>query len=489
MPEDNILFLFTDQWRADCLGSHGHPIVRTPNLDALCEHSADFTNSFTVVPLCTPARGTIMTGHLPHQTGVIDNCDVGASGQEYLHKDAYTWQNAAAQAGYRTGYFGKWHLGGDWPENQTEIEFDPCREGRDWDRAAHARTGRPVPVTERGQFHPGEGPTTGPDSNGNRSPFYEKLDDVSERMEYVVTQKALDFLARDDGSPWCLTASFVGPHFPSALPEPYFSMYPSEEMPLPESIDDRLLNKPWFQGRNWWPSVSTDCFDAREWKKTISAYYGGVTMMDALLGEILEAARGHGNGRKTRVIFTADHGEMLGAHGKFDKHAYFYEEVMRTPLLICSDLNGSQPGLKREEFCNSQDLAQTFFEMCGTKRGAGESLLPLLDPTYSDDRQQVTFGSYYKYNGHSFEIRCIRTERYKYSWIPQDIDELYDLQNDPHEMHNLSDRDAYLSVKSELKERLMAHLAEVDDYILKQADPLPAAGSIGKPDYPPLSCP
>jgi arylsulfatase A-like enzyme len=76
MQKDNILFIFTDQWRADCVGFHGNKIVKTPNLDNLAQYSVDFTNSYTVCPLCTPARGSIMTGLYPHQSGVIDNCDV-----------------------------------------------------------------------------------------------------------------------------------------------------------------------------------------------------------------------------------------------------------------------------------------------------------------------------------------------------------------------------------------------------------------------------
>ena len=147
MQKDNILFIFTDQWRADCVGFHGNKIVKTPNLDNLAQYSVDFTNSYTVCPLCTPARGSIMTGLYPHQSGVIDNCDVGGSRQEYLPNSAFTWLDAMKDTGRRVGYFGKWHLGLDWQSTDKGVEFDICRI--ESDRVKHETRIPQPPVTER----------------------------------------------------------------------------------------------------------------------------------------------------------------------------------------------------------------------------------------------------------------------------------------------------------------------------------------------------
>ncbi|WP_305767135.1 sulfatase-like hydrolase/transferase [Candidatus Epulonipiscium viviparus] len=478
---ENVLFIFTDQWRADCMGYRNHPVVKTPNLDKLAQKSVDFKNSFTTTPLCTPARGSLLTGLYPHQSGIIDNCDVGGSSQEYLPGNAFTWLDAMAKSGRKTGYFGKWHLGLDWDGSNSGVDFDICR--KEGNRAKHMN-GIPF-VTERGQLIKDRGERFVPEKNGNKLPFYGKIDSVENRYEHKVTTKVLDFLEANKDQPWCLTASFVGPHFPSILPEPYFSMYPPAEMVLPENITDTFFNKPWFHSRNWWPSVATDDFTAENWQKTISAYYGCITMMDALIGEILDKAAACSGGRPTKVIFTSDHGEMLGGHARFDKDAYFYEEVLRTPLLYCANLNGDQGGFARDDYATTLDIAQTFFGLAGFGAENGSSLTPMLDKSYQPDAEKIMFGNYYKYNGHSFEIRFARTPRYKYSFIPQDIDELYDMENDPQELVNLSDRAQYQDIKEELKARVLQHMKDTNDYLL-DVEKLPEAGTIKSVPYPPI---
>lgn len=484
MQKDNILFIFTDQWRADCVGFHGNKIVKTPNLDNLAQYSVDFTNSYTVCPLCTPARGSIMTGLYPHQSGVIDNCDVGGSRQEYLPNSAFTWLDAMKDTGRRVGYFGKWHLGLDWQSTDKGVEFDICRI--ESDRVKHETRIPQPPVTERGQLKADEDLRKSKVSDDEYLPFYKKLDSIEERYEYKVIQKALDYLEKNKNEPWCLTASLVGPHFPNSNPEPFYSMYDDVDIPLPESINDNFLNKPWYQTRKWWPSIDTEYFDEKEWKKTIRAYYGSITMMDYFIGQILEKAKECSGGRPTRVIFTSDHGEMLGNHGKFDKHAYCYEDVIRTPLLFCKDLNNCENGTKCDTYCNTLDIAQTFFDFVGTSCENGTSLDKICKKQISESEEQEIYSNYYKYNGHSFEIRMIKKGRYKYSFIPQDIDELYDLQNDPYEMKNLSDDFYYQGIKEELRKKVFKHMEETDDYLLEILEKLPEAGTVGKPEYPKL---
>ncbi len=481
---DNILFIFTDQWQANLTGYRGHKIVKTPNLDKLAKKSVDFTNSFTVCPLCTPARGSLFTGLYPHQSGVIDNCDVGGSRQDYLPKEAYTWLDASIDKGYKVGHFGKWHLGLDWQENKENIEFDIMRI--ESDREKHNTRIPNAPVTERGQIRHDRKPQFESKKTEDRLPFYGKLASIEERFEYSVTNRSLEFMETHKENPWCLTVSLVGPHFPNVLPEPYFSMYQDADLKLPENFADRFINKPWFQSRHWWPSVNADDFDENEWRKAISAYYGSITLMDNFIGKLLKKAEKCSGGRKTRVIFTADHGEMIGSHSRFDKSAYFYEEVLRTPLLVCDDLCGEQKGFSRDEFVNTLDISRTFFDLAGKTTQNGRSLMPLLDENTKTNNEKISFVNYYKYNGHSFEIRGIKTERYKYSFIPQDIDELYDLENDPYEMTNLADNAKYLDIVSELKEKVLDNMKANGDYLLEILDNLPNAGSLTKPDYPKL---
>lgn len=472
---ENILFIFTDQWRADCLGFHGHKMVKTPNLDKLAKNSVDFSNSFSICPLCTPARGSIFTGLYPHQSGIIDNVDVGATSQEYLPNSAYTWLDAMIETDRKVGHFGKWHLGLDWQIDKN-LEFDICRI--ESDRETHEKREIEAHVTERGQFKYDKAPQFSNDIESDNLPFYGKIKSVEERFEYKVTQKSLEFLEENKDNAWCLTASLVGPHFPSILPDEYFNMYNLDEIELPENFNDRFINKPWFHSRRWWPSVCADHFTELEWKKTIAAYYGCITMMDEFIGQILEKAKECSGGRKTRVIFTADHGEMLSAHSRFDKSAYLYEEVIHTPLMICDNLSGEQEASVNADYCNTLDIAQTFFSLANKKAENGRDL------TSEKKEEKEVFSNYYKYNGHSFELRGIRTERYKYCYIPQDIDELYDLENDPHELINLSDSEPHRKIKEELREKVFENMRKNGDYLFDITENIPQAGTIGTPIYP-----
>ena len=400
-----------------------------------------------------------MTGLYPHQSGIIDNCDVGASTQEYLPKSSLTWLDRRQESGRNTGYFGKWHLGLDWQSKETGVEFDICRI--ESDRLKHETRIPEATVTERGQLKNMQDPRSAKKSDDDYVPFYKKLDSIEKRFEYKVTKKTMEFLEKNRDKPWCVTASLVGPHFPNSNPEPFYIMYDQVDIPMPKSMYDTFQNKPWYQSRKWWPSIDTEYFDEHEWEKTIRAYYGSISLMDYFIGQILEKAKECSGGRKTIVIFTSDHGKMLGNHGKFDKHAYCYEDVIRTPLLVCPDLKGEQEKNVCANNCNTLDIAQTFFELAGCKCKNGRSLFKISED--KKEKKEDIYCNYYKYNGHSFEIRAIKEGNIKYSFIPQDIDELYDLSTDPNEMINLS-----------------------DDYLCDILDFLPEAGTIGKPEYPAL---
>ncbi len=481
---DNVLFIFTDQWQAQAMGYRNHPIVQTPNLDALAEKSLDFTNSYTVCPLCTPARGALFTGLYPHQSGIIDNCDVGATSQDYLPNESYTWLDAMAESGRKVGYFGKWHLGHDWYPSRTEMEFDIMRKEGDVD--THYTRIPEAKVTGKGQLKDDNLLKSVKHSEHSFPPFYGRLDSIEERYEHRVTQRSLKFLEEHQESPWCLTLSLVGPHFPNVNPEPYYSMYDKHEILLQESIHDRFLNKPWFQNRRWWPSVMADEFDQDEWEKTTRAYYGSITMMDNFIGQILEKAKLCSGGRNTQVIFTADHGEMMGAHSRFDKAAYFYDEVFRTPLLYCPNLAESKDCGKEEAFCNTLDLAATFFALAGKNSPNGRDLTKKELKVLENPSNNQVYSNYYKYNGHSFEIRTLRDARYQYSFIPQDIDELYDMEQDPHQLVNLSDHKDYVAIRNAMRVKVFAHMKETDDYLLDIWESLPPAGSLSAPSDPTL---
>jgi len=469
----NVLFLLTDQWRADHTGYAGHPIADTPTVDRLAAAGQWFANAFTTCPLCSPARGTLLSGRWPHQTGLYDNLGVGGSLQTGLDHGVRTWLDAARDAGFRTGYFGKWHLGQQSGEARG-VTFDVVGQEADG-----PRPGQRAPADERGQIVPEVAARLAqqPSRPGDRPPFYAlRPDGLDSMRDHRIAERAIGFLHEPDDRPWYCCASWPGPHFPSVLPEPWLSRYAPDRFELPANLGDRFVNKPWWQNRHWWPPVATDDLTADDWRRTLAAYAGYVSLMDHELGRVLDTALAQAGGRETWVVFAADHGEMLGGHSRFDKHAYFYDEVLRIPLVIARlDPDGQPVGAtgRRDEYVHLIDLAATLFgladEACG---GDGRDLRE------SADRPDETFACYHAYNGHSFQLRMLRTPDWKYVFTPQDIDELYDLRRDPGELRNLADEPQHTELLAALRARLFAWMAQTGDPLRDSWRRLPAAGSL-----------
>ncbi|RME63930.1 MAG: DUF4976 domain-containing protein [Caldilineae bacterium] len=481
----NVLFLLTDQWRQDALGFLGHPLAYTPNLDRLAAGAVFFRNAFTAVPLCSPARGCLLSGRWPHQNGVQDNVGVGASQQEGLSAQVRTWLEAACDQGYQVGYFGKWHLGQPDPaqrgarfSSETDHHLTPPRGPEAARATADGRLRPPFQhdwETDLAHRRPDYFP-----------PFYAVAPGSMEDTDTGKTAAAaIHFLQETSARPWFLTVSFRGPHFPHAVPEPYAHLVDPSRVILPDTLQDDFHNKPWFQNRVWWPCHDTSHLDEEDWRKTAAAYYGMIAMLDAAIGRVLTAAARASGGRPTVILFASDHGEMLGAHGRFDKGPYFYDEVMRIPLLIRLPEAGPLPAEAnekphiRDEFVSILDLGATLFHLAGERPSLpGRDLVSLLQGDSTQAWPQEAFGWYTYYNGHSFAMRCIRTPDYKYVFNPQSVDELYDLRTDPGEMNNLALLPAHASTVAALRGRLFAWMEQEHDPLRHRWQQLPPAGAL-----------
>lgn len=482
----NILFLFADQWIHDWFGFRGHPWARTPNLDRLAAGAGVFTHAFCATPLCSPSRATTLTARWPHQCGVLDNMrSLGRSRQPPLADGQRTWLEAARSAGYRVGYFGKWHLGTDGPVRRGAVGppgvFEP-------------RTDLPTDdphADEQGRLLK---PVIGEDAGtGQRPPFYARSARTPEETQSGLTAThAIGFLAgASHDTPWLLTTSFHGPHFPHEVPSPFHEWFLPDQVALPANFTDHFDGKPWPQATPWWNCQATAHFSAADWRKTIAGYLGMLALVDSQIGRVMEAARVASGARPLHVIFAADHGEMLGAHQRFDKGPYFYDEVWRVPLILRSPEDGPWPpdgqSPSRRELprfhrtpVNLLDLGATLFALVNarppaTGRDLREAMQPAPDPA---KWPRVAHGSYNYYNGHAFAIRAIRTDEWKYVFNPQTVDELYDLVNDPGELRNRIGDPSTRPVAQELQQRLFRWMREQRDP-LAGLDParLPAAGA------------
>jgi arylsulfatase A-like enzyme len=409
---------------------------------------------------------------------MVDNYGVGYSLQRPLDGGLRIWIEAGADAGYRVGYFGKWHLGPDGPRERGAAE------------SSRAIDARQVPFDEKPGGHSYAAVAARYAEERRRlvsgnPPFYGELPGGREQTHaFRLVEEVRGFLERHAHSggttPFLLTASFTGPHFPHYLPGSYARRYLPEEVPLPASLGDDFAGKPWFHRVPWWPSMDTAPFDEAEWRRAIAYTWGHMTMVDEAIGCVLDLLAKHGHDQDTAVLFAADHGDMCGEHNRFDKAAYFYEEVLRIPL--CVHLPGAGPAVNAAPV-SFIDLGTTLFHLLGEQdHGAatdGRDLSPLVGTNrVPSDWDDAAYASYHLYNGISFECRCVRTATHKYVWNPQDVDELYDLDRDPAELTNLIDRRDYACVRAELSAQLRSWLLAAGDPLPATAANLPPAGTI-----------
>jgi arylsulfatase A-like enzyme len=249
------------------------------------------------------------------------------------------------------------------------------------------------------------------------------------------------------------------------VPKEYSTMYPFHKVPLPENLYDSFERKPRYQQDIMWPFHDVAHMTENDWRKANAYYRGFCTMIDCAIGEIFDALKKNGLWDNTMIVFVSDHGDMVGAHGRFDKGPYAYEEVMRIPMLV------RIPGFSQRDIwrhVSIMDLNQTLVEWMELEPDImnvdSRSLFPLIeqgDGGWSSPDE--VFYLYEWYNGIWFGIRTIRTHEYKYCWNPAGIDELYDLKNDRIEMKNLFDLPEYCTIQEGLQEKLLDHLREIDD--------------------------
>ncbi|HBE01986.1 MAG TPA: hypothetical protein DC049_05855 [Spirochaetia bacterium] len=474
----NILFLFVDQWPAWAFSRRGEtfPTLAT---DALAAEGTEFLNAFTSCPLCTPARASLLTARWACQNGVYDNYSTGYSQQKPLSFDKPTWMDEAVRRGYHVGYYGKWHVGTDGPilrgahrcdkKYDSKNPYDPAISDFSYEKTKKFYT---TGMDER--FSEGRagfwGTLKDPDEN-KIAPFREANKGVAFIDEYA--KGCID-------KPFFLTVSMGPPHFPHYLPPKYAALAKSLSVKLPASIRDRFDNKPPFQAKPWWPVMDTSVLNDEEWKTVIQFSQAHISMTDDAVGRVINALKKNNLYDNTAIVFIADHGDMQGSHNRFDKGPYFYEEVWRIPLIV--RIPGVQPA-KHKTFVSILDTGETLFRLIGadtaSKPRAGRNLLSLVGLSGSPDGwENIAYGAYDLYNGMSFAVRAIRDERYKYIWNPQTVDELYDLKDDPAELTNRIGDPAFAAVNKVLREKLLRWMESVGDDLPSRTQKLPEAGTI-----------
>jgi arylsulfatase A-like enzyme len=479
----NILLILTDQQRYDTLGCYGAPTCQTPHIDRLARRGVRFERAYTNCVPCSPARAALFTGLYPHKSHVRVNDDV-------LNPEAPNLASELRAAGYALGYAGKWHVdrdrvpgdygfaGLDFPgygypiyHGQVEgLRFGSSAERgtRHYERYLQTH-GYPVPRVL--EAHYGDNPGV-----QGQEMYALHSGGIESSFEAMVCEETIRLL-RDmhrrrecEGRPFFVWANFWGPHTPCLLPEPYYSLYDPRAIPEEPSFGETWSHKPYVQQlveRFWGLSRG----GWARWREIVARYWGYVTMLDDLVGRIVAALDELGAMDDTLVVFGTDHGDTMGAHRLIEKGPFTYEQCYRLPL-VAAYPGCRAPGSVCDEFVYLQDLFPTFLELAGRPDPGvpdTSSLLPLLRGEGGTTGREDVYAQFYA-QLFPFEQRMLRTRSHKLVYNRSDVGELYDLEHDPWEMHNLIDRPEARGVQEALLERMRTHMVRLEDPVLSAFD-------------------
>ena len=420
MKRKNILFIMADQMAAPLLPLHDPASpIRMPNLQRLAAEAVVFDAAYCNSPLCAPSRFTLVSGQLPSKIGAYDNAaDFPADVPTYAHH--------LRRLGYKTALSGKMHFCGPDQlhgyEERLTSDIYPADYGWavNWDE----------PDVRASWYHNMSSVLqAGPCVRTNQLDFDEEV--VFKAQQYLFDH------VRDDGQqPFCLTVSMTHPHDPYTIPKPFWDLYRDDEIELPRVSLAQQDQDPHSQRLlkviDLWdkPLPEQKIRDARR------AYFGACSYIDSNIGKLLQTLEDTGLAEDTLIIFSGDHGDMLGERGLWYK-MHWFEMAARVPLLIYAP--GQFEAHRVAESVSTADLLPTLVELAGGQLDPGlpldgRSLLPHLQGLSGHDE---VFGEYMA-EGTTSPLMMIRRGAYKFIYSEQDPCLLFDTRQDPHEIHELS---------------------------------------------------
>jgi uncharacterized sulfatase len=444
MDRPNFVFIMTDTQATNVIGAYGHPELETPNIDGLAETGVTLTRAYTTCPLCTPARAGIFTGIYPHSAGAWTN-------NLPLGDNVITMGQRLRDGGYRTAYVGKWHLDG-----HDYFGTGICPDGWDEDYWYDGRRYLDELNEEEIRLWR-KGLSTLADLRAH---------DVQAEFTWAhrVSDRAIDFLEQQSEEPFLLVVSYDEPHHPFTCPPEYVAKFEHYGYPVGPAAYDTLEDKPAHQ-REW---TAADDVHLEDGTLRFPMYFGCNSFVDSEIGRVIDAAHAL-TPENTAIIFTSDHGDMLGAHRLRGKGPAAYEEIAHIPLII-EGLEGIESGTVNRTLVSHIDLLPTLLELAGLDTPPileGQSIVPLLRGEEAPKRSVVLEFQRYEIEHDSWggfqPLRCMISGRYKLVINLLHTDELYDLEADPAEMVNLIDDAGCANVRDALHDRLLDWMYEKRD--------------------------
>lgn len=431
MNPANLLFIISDEHQRAITGCYGNSLVQTPHLDRLAARGTRFANAYTNCPICVPCRGSLATGRYVHQIRLWDNAF------------PYTgtppaWGHRLQEEGLRVDSLGKLHYRRAEDDDGFSQKIDAMYVAEGVGELISC-------IRENPPFRKGRG---GILNAGPGTSSYLRYDDR-------IAQRSCDWLAShaQDEQPWMLFASFVNPHPPFTAPPEWFAHYPPEEMPLPpdwhpdEWPDHPALD--YFRRYFGWE----EGFSAAEIRQAVATYYAQVSFLDAKIGQLLDALEETGQAENTRVIYTTDHGAMLGAHGLWGKFQ-MYEEACAVPLLMAGP--DVPAGKVVQTPVSLVDCFPTVLEGLGVEPSPADGDLPgasLWQIAAEPDRARTVFSEYHA-AGTQNAMYMLCDGHTKYVHYHTHSPQLFDLDTDPEERHNLAEDPAHAGLRAQFAQQL-----------------------------------
>ena len=512
MQQPNFLYIITDQHRADYLGCSGHPIVRTPSIDAIAAKGTRFDRFYVANPVCMPNRATLMTGRMTSINGVRHN---GLS----LPVESNTFVDVLRAGGYSTSLIGKSHL-------QTFTETGPLfgpnpagsgplseprrssssgygvEEATFWNRSDSGNFPSPYYgfdhadiVTEHGDHTGGKHLEFLRAKLGNDVEKWRGADSqlphtyscpqaIRTRLPeelystFYIRDRAIDWLTANaaKADPFFCFVSFPDPHHPFSPPGRYWDMYDPEDMALPPSFDGHVNPPPplqWLKAefaKGTKPFMAQNAFmaDARAIKEAMALTCGMITMIDDAIGAIAAALQKIDNGRDTVVIFNSDHGDFMGDHGMLLKGPMHFQSLIRVPF-IWSD-PAAHIARATDQLAGTVDIARTILSRAGLmpyNGMQGVDLAPALKgEALPRDNMLIEEDSNKIFLGFKAapRVRTLVTQRHRLTmYLDISWGELYDLIDDPHECRNLWDATSHRAARDDLVLKLVQEMMRVAD--------------------------
>lgn len=519
----NFLLIMTDQHRADHLGCYGNKIVQTPHLDALAERSTRFEKCYVSSGVCMPNRATLMTGRTPTVNGVQTN---GLS----LPLDSNTFVHVLRDNGYKTALYGKSHLqnmvnipveASNYPkipngDQASNAFFDAYRSDRSgpryrnerrdlWQKGIRRAVDSPYygfddvklvlghDETSVGHYYswlkdhhenPDEllGPKNALPAKGFDAPqvWRTKVPEELYTTAYIEqqTKERLEAHAKSDGAePFFIQCSFPDPHHPFSPPGKYFDMYDPADCAPPSSFNAEIRNAPPLRARlmDEFHSSSRDlrvaafaCSES-EVREYLALTYGMVSMVDDAVGRIMRKLSDLGLAEDTVVVFTSDHGDLMGDHGLMFKHCFHDEGITRVPLIWADP---EKPEARTSDtLTGTIDISSMVLGRAGLAPYYGMQGHDVL-AALADGKDVPRAGMLIEEDELPLNANCeiylrtrsLVTGRWRMTyWLEHGFGELYDRQNDPDEINNLWDVQSAQGDKSELLERMLVEKFKLDE--------------------------